>query len=224
MKHKKLITSLILILLIIIIAICLISFFNKNKQQNTQQNTQQFTQMQNSENQNKEEGGMQKNKIQKEQTTTLSSNSEVKSALTENIELHTTYYLSEVYVEENQFIEKDGNILKYTNGTYLTAPYDCYITELNIPETKGQCLNSHYIQVESKNILSVSMQVDETQISKVNIGKEATIEVTAIDKKYTGYVTNIGSIASNGKFEITIEFENDGNTMVGMTSKVEMTI
>lgn len=220
MKHKKLITSLILILLIIIIAICLISFFNKNKQQNTQQ----FTQMQNSESQNKEEGGRQKNKIQKEQTTTLSSNSEVKSALTENIELHTTYYLSEVYVEENQFVEKDGNILKYTNGTYLTAPYDCYITELNIPETKGQCLNSHYIQVESKNMLSVSMQVDETQIGKVSIGKEATIEVTAIDKKYTGYVTNIGSIASNGKFEITIEFENDGNTMVGMTSKVEMTI
>lgn len=220
MKHKKLITSLILILLIIIIAICLISFFNKNKQQNTQQ----FTQMQNSESQNKEEGGRQKNKIQKEQTTTLSSNSEVKSALTENIELHTTYYLSEVYVEENQFVEKDGNILKYTNGTYLTAPYDCYITELNIPETKGQCLNNHYIQVESKNMLSVSMQVDETQIGKVSIGKEATIEVTAIDKKYTGYVTNIGSIASNGTFEVTIEFENDGNTMVGMTSKVEMTI
>lgn len=220
MKHKKLITSLILILLIIIIAICLISFFNKNKQQNTQQ----FTQMQNSESQNKEEGGRQKNKIQKEQTTTLSSNSEVKSALTENIELHTTYYLSEVYVEENQFVEKDGNILKYTNGTYLTAPYDCYITELNIPETKGQCLNNHYIQVESKNMLSVSMQVDETQIGKVSIGKEATIEVTAIDKKYIGYVTNVGSIASNGKFEVTIEFENDGNTMVGMTSKVEMTI
>ena len=220
MKHKKLITSLILILLIIIIAICLISFFNKNKQQNTQQ----FTQMQNSESQNKEEGGSQKNKIQKEQTTTLSSNSEVKSALTENIELHTTYYLSEVYVEENQFVEKDGNILKYTNGTNLTAPYDCYITELNIPETKGQCLNNHYIQVESTNMLSVSMQVDETQIGKVSIGKEATIEVTAIDKKYVGYVTNVGSIASNGKFEVTIEFENDGNTMVGMTSKVEMTI
>ena len=180
--------------------------------------------MQNSESQNKEEGGRQKNKIQKEQTTTLSSNSEVKSALTENIELHTTYYLSEVYVEENQFVEKGGNILKYTNGTYLTAPYDCYITELNIPETKGQCLNNHYIQVESKNMLSVSMQVDETQIGKVSIGKEATIEVTAIDKKYTGYVTNIGSIASNGTFEVTIEFENDGNTMVGMTSKVEMTI
>lgn len=220
MKHKKLIISLILIVLIMIIATCLISFSNKNRQQNTQQ----FSQMQNSEDQNKEEGGRQKNKIQKEQTTTLSSNSEIKSALTESIELHTTYYLSEVYVEENQFVEKGGNILKYTNGTYLTAPYDCYITELNIPETKGQCLNSHYIQVESKNMLSVSMQVDETQISKVNIGKETTIEVTAIDKKYTGYVTNVGSIASNGKFEVTIEFENDGNIMVGMTSKIEMTI
>ncbi len=220
MKHKKLIIVLMLILVIIIIASCLIRFSNKN----IKQNTQQFSQMQNSEDQNKEEGGRQKNKIQKEQTTTLSSNSEIKSALTENIELHTTYYLSKVYVEENQFVEKGGNILKYTNGTYLTAPYDCYITELNIPETKGQCLNSHYIQVESKNMLSVSMQVDETQISKVNIGKETTIEVTAIDKKYTGYVTNVGSIASNGKFEVTIEFENDGNIMVGMTSKIEMTI
>lgn len=220
MKHKKLIISLILIVLIMITATCLISFSNKNRQQNTQQ----FSQMQNSEDQNNEEEGRQKNKIQKEQTTTLSSNSEIKSALTENIELHTTYYLSEVYVEENQFVEKGGNILKYTNGTYLTAPYDCYITELNIPETKGQCLNSHYIQVESKNMLSVSMQVDETQISKVNIGKETTIEVTAINKKYTGYVTNVGSIASNGKFEVTIEFENDGNIMVGMTSKIEITI
>lgn len=219
MKHKKVIIALILILLIIIISTCFISFSKKN----INQNFQEISQRQNGEDYKKEEGGEQKSRIPKEQTTTLSS-SEIKSALTENIELHATYYLSEVYVEEKQFVEKGANILKYTNGTYLTAPYDCYITELNIPEVEGKCLNNHYIQIESKNILSVSMKVDETQINKISIGKESTIEVTAIDKKYTGYVTNIGSIASNGKFEVTIEFENDGNTMVGMTSKVEITI
>ena len=85
-------------------------------------------------------------------------------------------------------------------------------------------MNSHYVQIESKNMLSVSMKVDETQINNVNIGKEATIEVTAIDKKYTGYITHIGSIATNGKFDVTIEFENDGNVMIGMTAGVEITI
>lgn len=220
MKHKKVTIALILILLIIIISTCFISFSKKN----INQNFQEISQRQNGEDYKKEEGGEQKSRIQKEQTTTLSSSSEIKSALTENIELHATYYLSEVYVEEKQFVEKGANILKYTNGTYLTAPYDGYITELNIPEVEGKCLNNHYIQIESKNILSVSMKVDETQIDKINIGKESTIEVTAIDKKYTGYVTKIGSIASNGKFEVIIEFENDGDTKVGMTSNVEMII
>ena len=74
------------------------------------------------------------------------------SALSENLELHTTY-LSEVYVEEKQFVKEGENILKYTNGEYLTAPYDCYILELNLPEIEGQCLNNHYIQIESKNML-----------------------------------------------------------------------
>ena len=161
---------------------------------------------------------------QKKRPTTLNENSEVTSAISENVELHATYYLSEVCVEEKQFVEKGANILKYTNGEYLTAPYDCYIVELNLPEIEGKCLNSHYVQIESKNMLSVSMKVDETQINNVDIGKEATIEVTAIDKKYTGYITHIGSIATNGKFDVTIEFENDGNVMIGMTAGVEITI
>ena len=164
------------------------------------------------------------NRTRKNQTTTLSENSEITSATSEKVELHATYYLSEVYVEEKQYVEKGTNILKYTNGTYLTAPYDCYIVELNLPEIGNKCLNSHYVQIESKNMLSVSMKVDETQINNVNIGKEATIEVTAIDKKYTGYITHIGSIATNGKFAVTIEFENDGNVMIGMTAGVEITI
>ena len=157
-------------------------------------------------------------------TTTLSSTGEVKSALIENVELHATYYLEEVYVEENDYVAKGEKILKYTNGTYLTAPYDCYIVELNVPDEEGKCLNSHYVQIQSKNILTVSMKISESNISKVNIGDEAKITVSALDKTYTGYVTHIGSTASNGKFTIDIEFENDGNIKLGMTSTVDISI
>ena len=221
MKHKKIIIALSIIILIVIIVVCFIVFSKKGDSEDL---AMQRPNMENTEWQDKAKTGELENRTRKNKTTTLNENSEITSAISENVELHAIYYLSEVYVEEKQYVEKGTNILKYTNGEYLTAPYDCYIVELNLPEIEDKCLNSHYVQIESKNMLSVSMKVDETQINNIDIGKEATIEVTAIDKKYTGYITHIGSIASNGKFDVTIEFENDGDVMMGMTAGVEITI
>ena len=161
---------------------------------------------------------------QNQKSTTLKTNAEVKSALSENVELHATYYLEEVYVEKNQLVEAGENILKYTNGTYLVAPYDCYITELNLPDLNGKILNSHYIGIASSNSLMVTTNVDETNIEKVSVGLEATIEVSSLGKTYKGNITHIASTGSNGKFEVEIEFENDGDVKMGMTSSVSITI
>lgn len=54
---------------------------------------------------------------------TLSSSGQISTNLTENLELNTYRYFKEIYVEENDFVAEWENILKYTNGTYLTAPY-----------------------------------------------------------------------------------------------------
>ena len=159
-----------------------------------------------------------------ESKTTLKLNSEIKPALVEQIEPHASYYLEEVLIEENQFLEQGANILKYTNGTYLTAPYDCVVTGLNLPQVEGKFLNSHYVEVSSTNILSVVINVDEENINKISIGQEAKITVTTLEKEYTGNVTNVASTGSNGKFKVTIEFENDGSIKLGMTSSVELVI
>lgn len=153
--------------------------------------------------------------------TILTTTSEVTSSLSENIELHATYYLEECYAKTNQTIEAGENILKYTNGTYLTAPYDCVITELNIPDEEAKCTNEHYIGISSVNRLQVQFRVDETKIDSIELGQEATIKIEAYeDKALQGYVTNISSTASNGKFTVTVEFENDSEVMIGMTAKV----
>ena len=163
-------------------------------------------------------------KSESTKSKTLKSTSEVKSALVEQVEPHASYYLDEVCVELNQFVEKGSNILKYTNGEYLTAPYDCIITELNLPETDEKILNSHYVQISSNKVLAVTVQVDEKQIEKVSVGAEAKIKVSTLEKEYSGKVTNIASTANNGKFSVTIEFENDGDIKIGMTSNVEISI
>ena len=213
MKYKKIIFT-ILIILIIGIILFLVLYKSNDKSNKFEK----FAQMK--QNRNSETNASQNN----QSTITLSGTSEVKSALIENVELHATYYLEETYVESNSYVEKGDKILKYTNGTYLTAPYDCYIVELNVPDEKGKCLNNHYVQIQSKNILTVSMKASEKNISKVNIGQEAEITVSALDKTYKGYVTHIGSTASNGYFTIDIEFENDGNVKLGMSSSVQINI
>jgi hypothetical protein len=153
----------------------------------------------------------------------ITASTEVTSSLTENLELHATYYLKETYVEESQLVKKGEKILKYTNGTYLTAPYDCVIIKMNIPSTSDKCTNDSYIQISSNNVLQVEFKVDETKISNISLGDEATVKISALDdKEYTGIVTSISNTASNGKFTVTVEFENDDNVKIGMTASVSI--
>lgn len=154
----------------------------------------------------------------------ISSSGQIASSLTEKLELHATYYYSEIYVEENRQILKGENILKYTNGEYLVAPYDCIITAISVPEVAGKCTSEHYIEVSAINTLEVSLSISETKINKLAIGQKATIKVDALDETFEGYVTNISSTADNGNFTIKAEFENDGNVKLGMTANVEIDV
>ena len=154
-------------------------------------------------------------------TKIVNTTEEIQSALTEQIELYATKYLEECLVEEDEEISEGENILEYTDGTYLTAPYDCVIQSLNIPEEEGQCTNEHYIEIYSVNQLAVSVSVDETYLDYVSLGQEATIEVAALeDNEYTGYITNISNTASNGNFTVTVEFQNDGDIKIGMSATI----
>lgn len=152
---------------------------------------------------------------------TLTSSGEIKSASAEKLELSTSYYYETICVEEDDIVKKGENILKYTNGTYLTAPYDCVITQINIPSEGGKCTNEHYIEISSNNILKVKVKIDESKINLITLGQNAIVEVSSYeDKKIEGNITNISNTASNGKFTVTIEFENDGEVMIGMSALV----
>lgn len=84
---------------------------------------------------------------------TLTGSGQVSAKTTEKLKLTTTKYFKAMCVEADDTVLEGENILEYTNGTYLVAPYDCYITELNLPDFNGKILNSHYIGIESSNSL-----------------------------------------------------------------------
>lgn len=163
-------------------------------------------------------------------TKTLTSSGEIASSSTQNLALNTYRYFKEIYVEENTFVEEGAKILKYTNGTYLTAPYDCVITKLSIPEDSGdKCTSQHYITVQTTETLYMTLSIEEEEIGNVAVGQEVEITVNAYeDKTYTGSITKIneiGTYASNGSsFTATVTFENDGNVKIGMSGSATVTL
>lgn len=155
---------------------------------------------------------------------TVSKTSYVTTGLEETINLHATYYFEEIYFEQNKYISSGENILKYTNGEYLTAPYNCVITEISVPDSEEMCTNKHYIKIQSTDTLKMSLEIDEDELDTIYIGQEAQIEIdTLSDKTITGYVTNIDNIAtyssSGSTFDFDVEFQNDGDILLGMSAK-----
>lgn len=160
----------------------------------------------------------------------LTSSGEIASAKTEILELNIYRYFKEIYVEENNFVAKGTNILKYTNGTYLVAPYNCVITKISVPEDSGtRCTSMHSIEIQSVDELVMNISIDEEDISKVKVGQEVEITVNAYaDKTYTGTVSKINQIgiyASNGSsFSMAVVFANDGDVKIGMSASCSITL
>ena len=154
-------------------------------------------------------------------SVSFTTTSSVSSALEEEIPLRTGYYFSSMLVTDNVVIKKGTKIIKYTNGEYLTAPYDLIITKATIPESTKICNNTHSLTVAAFNVLSATFRVSESKMNDVYIGKAVKIKVPALnDREIEGIITDITSTATNGRFTATIEFDNDGDIKLGMTINI----
>ena len=153
---------------------------------------------------------------------TLTSSGEIKSASTEKLELNTSYYFETMCVEEDDTVKKGENILKYTNGKYLTAPYDLVISSYSVPDTKSKVTSSNYVEVQNLKDLTISLSINENEISNISLKQEVQITLIAdSNKTYTGKISKIDSIgsysASGTTFPVEVSLENDGNIKIGMS-------
>lgn len=158
---------------------------------------------------------------------TLTSSGQIESAKTEKLELNTSKYFNTMCVETDDTVEEGDNILEYTDGTYLTAPYNCIITSYNVPENGNLCDDENYIEVQSLDELQISLSINESEINSVKEEQEVNITLTADEnKEYTGKIATIDSVgtySSGGStFAAKVEFENDGNIKIGMTASCEV--
>lgn len=157
---------------------------------------------------------------------TLESSGQISSGLDEKLKLHASYYFEELLIDENVYVKEGENIVEYTNGTYLTAPYDCVIVGSNLPNEDEICTTSHYVEVKSIETLCMNLSIGEADINKVEIGDSVEISITATGEKIEGYITSVsevGTYSSSGSyFALVVTFENNGNLKIGMSATCEI--
>ena len=159
----------------------------------------------------------------------LSASGEITSANTEKLSLDTTKYFKTMCVEENDEVSIGENIVEYTDGTYLTATYNLVIGSYSVPETGSKCTSENFVEVQTTDDLSLTISVNENQISNLSKGQKVTITPTTDETlNYEGTVTKIDSIgtyASSGTtFNVSISFKNDGNLKLGMSASCEVVL
>lgn len=206
----------IFIILIIILVMLGVFFLGRQVGINTSQNSKKIV---------KTEEQVSTQNIKK----TLTSSGSVASKETEKISLNTAKYFDAMCVETDDTVLKDNNILKYKDGTYLTAGNDCVIVSTNLPETGYKATSSNYVEVSYLNVLTISLSISENEVASLAVGQDVEISLTAdSSKKYTGKLTKIDSVGtysnSGTTFTAVVEFENDGNIKLGMTANIEITI
>ena len=159
---------------------------------------------------------------------TLSSSGQVSTGLQEKVYLHASYYFGKVLVDKDQRIAEGENILEYTNGTYLTAPYDCVLTSYEVPEEGEICTTSHYVELQSLHTLTMTLNISESDINKVSIGDVVNVTLTSIEETIQGNITaisEVGTYSNSGSyFPSTVTFINDGNIKIGMSATCEIVV
>lgn len=160
---------------------------------------------------------------------TLSASGEVTSATTEKLSLNKNYSFSTMCVEKDEYIKQGSNILRYTNGTYLTAPYNCVVTQYSVPNVNGTCTDTNYIAISSVDDLYMDLEIKEDQLDKVKVGQEVDIVANYNEGiKYTGTISKINDIGttteSGTAFAAIVSLKNDGTLKLGMSASCTVTL
>lgn len=112
----------------------------------------------------------------------------------------------------------------------IVAPFAGEITALNIEAEMDVQMNAELIEVTDYTNLEMVVNIDELDVSKIQVGQTASIDVNALtDKEFTGTVTSVSKEATEdssstvAKYAVKIKINEPAGIKVGMTAEATIT-
>lgn len=132
--------------------------------------------------------------------------------------------ISTVYFEEGDFVKEGDILMDSSTGDEIKSKIDGIIVNLSVEEGTQVMAGVKLLEIVDNNNLEISVKVDEYDISALEVGKETTIKIGAVNKEITGIVK---SMSEEGKivngvtyFTATIDLAKDSSVKIGMSAEV----
>jgi HlyD family secretion protein len=134
--------------------------------------------------------------------------------------------ISEIEIEEGDLVEEGDVLLKTTTGDKIKANVSGEIVNLNVDENAQVMAGIKLLEIVDYKDLEIKVKVDEYDLSAIDIGKKASVNIGAIDKEITGEISSMSKEGQvlNGVtfFNATIDLEPDNRLRVGMSAEAKL--
>lgn len=102
-----------------------------------------------------------------------------------------------IYVAAGDDVKEGDKIMRLSNGDILKASFDGRINTLDVSEGDTVAANTQLAQVVDFNTLSVSIRVDEYDISEVYVGQDCTVTSTSQEKSFETTISSINYVSGS---------------------------
>ena len=164
--------------------------------------------------------------VVEEMTTYYSFSGNIEAKNKESIVLTSMTQIDTVNVSEGDQVNKDDVLFTSIQGNEFKASIDGEVANVYVSEGDVVTTGTIAMDITDYSNLQVEVKVDEYDVKSVEVGKEATVMINALDKEVQGTVSHVSKEAQslNGVsyFMATIDLNEDSELRVGMSTEVKM--
>ena len=174
----------------------------------------------------------------KQQIAKLTAESDLKTAKNKLDDLMDKVEISEELQAAKDALESAQEEIKTTLKQYedyqIIANFDGLVTKVemqvwdSISSSNNSSSTEKYINVETPNLLQVTLDVDQIDIVKISVWMPVQVVLDALsDQTFTGVISEIDTMSESSSYKASVVFQkhsDDQKVLGGMSASVKVTL
>lgn len=132
----------------------------------------------------------------------------------------------QVFVKEEQQVKKDDKLMRLSDGTNIKASFDGQVNTIGVEVGDEVSMGTNLIQIVDFNNMTVSLRVDEYDISSVKVGQACNVTVKALGQTFPSTISHINRVAASmgntAYYTVTAELTVTDDVLPGMQVTVSI--
>ncbi len=159
-------------------------------------------------------------------STTYSFTGSIVAPRSQSIVASAPGKIRDLYIEANQMVKEGDRLMKLSSGEVIRAEIDGEVISLHAEQDDPVSAGSLLAVISDVSRMEAEIQVDEYDVAAIELGREVSVTVNALDvtcegsiKRFDKQAISMGTMAS---YTAGIDFDVPDKALPGMQVEVKM--